>query len=75
MTDILNSLLVKRINRTERGVVDRVTEHGVSVRMNSGVRQLPAGLIAVKPGDEVTVQGNQLTGKRRPTKGSRIYQA
>ena len=71
--DILQSLLVDRSALVKRGKVVAINDTTVSVQMKDGILQLPKGVIAVKNGDEVTVQGNQLTGRRMPAKAGRTY--
>lgn len=72
--DILKDLLSRRESFVQRGKVVAIDEHNVSVQLNGGVKQMPKGSLVVNTGDEVTVQGSQLVGRRRPAKNAgRIY--
>lgn len=73
MADLLSSLLGKRESLTKRGVVSAIGDQTVSVQLDGGVRQIPKGIVAVKAGDQVTVQGGQILGRRRPTKPKQTY--
>lgn len=73
--DILQSLLINKEKFIKRGQVVAVDDLTIAVRMDNGVRQLAKGFIAVKTGDEVVVQGNQLISRRRPVRPSKIYSA
>lgn len=71
--DILQSLLINRESFTKRGKVIAVDDRTIAVRMDNGIKQLVKGVIPVKAGDEVIVQGSQLIGRRRPSNSARTY--
>jgi len=73
--DILQVLARQKSAKLQRGSVVQVGDQSVSVRFDDGVRQVPKGIVLVKQGDEVVVQGNQLVGKRKPVNNVRTYSA
>ena len=74
--DILKEIFKQSNNVAKRGKVLRVSEQSVSVIVDNGVRVVPRGFVSVKAGDEVTVHGGQIVGKRRPVNTSKtVYRA